>query len=62
MIIIGTIESALIRKVYQLWFQKRWSQIWMVQVQTVPAISYDDADAQVNQITVTFAESASTMY
>ena len=30
MIIIITLESALIQKVYQLWFQKHWSQIWMV--------------------------------
>ena len=60
MIIIVTPESA--QKVYQLWFQKHCSQIWMVNSEWTPAISYDDVDAQMNQMTVTFAVIASTTY
>ena len=38
MIITVTLESALIQKAYQLWFQKHLIQIWMVKSEQQPSV------------------------
>ena len=61
-IIIVILESVLIQKYYLPFvISKTLESDLNGKVQT-PAISYDDADVQVNQITVTFAAIESSTY